>query len=182
MVNNKSRLVFFVLLLLIFVYIPTKSIAADNTKVGVVNLNRAGQESKRGREIVQEMKRKLKKEQGIIAKKEDKVKALRKDLSKQGLIMSEELKRKKEAAFRSEYRNLNRHIKDAEEEIKISQREAMNKILTELVEITRAIGEKDGYTFITTKESVVYYDKTIDITDKVIREYNRRYRNKKSSN
>jgi outer membrane protein len=170
-----------IFLLLIFTYIPAKAIAADKVKIGIVNLDRAGRESKRGKEIVEVMKRRIKKEQEMIKKKESKVKELRKDLNKQGLIMSEELKRKKEADFRTESRNLQRHIKDAEEEIRIKQREATNKILKELLEIVKEIGKKDRYTYITSSEFTVYSDKAIDISDKVIREYNRKYRKKKSS-
>ncbi len=114
-------------------------------------------------------------------KKETKVKELRKELNKQGLIMSDELKRKKEANLRSESRNLQRHIRDAEEEIKIKQRETTNKILQELLEIARGIGKKDGYTYITSNEFTVYSDEAIDITDKVIKQYNKKYRKKKFS-
>ena len=92
--------------------------------------------------------------------------------------MSKELKRKKEADFRAESRNLQRHIKDAEEEIRIKQRETTNKILKELIEIIKEIGKKDGYTYLTSSEFTVYSDEAIDITNKVIREYNKKYRKK----
>lgn len=155
--------------------------AADKVKIGVINLDRAGRESKRGKEIVESMKYRVRKEQEIVKKKETRVKELRKELNKQGLIMSEELRLKKETDFRAESRNLQRHIRDAEEEIRIKQREATNKILKELLEIIKEIGKKDGYAYITSREFTVYSDEAIDITDKVIREYNRKYRGKKSS-
>ena len=182
MINSKiTKSRFLIFLLLIFAYIPAKAMAADKVKIGIINLDRAGRESKRGKEIVEIMKHRLKKEQEIIKKKETRVKELRKELNKQGLIMSEELRRKKEADFRAESRNLQRHIRDAEEEIKIKQREATNKILKGLLEIVREIGKKGGYTYITSSEFAVYSNKAIDITDKVIREYNKEYRKKKSS-
>ena len=94
--------------------------------------------------------------------------------------MSKELKRKKEADFRAESRNLQRHIKDAEEEIRIKQRETTNKILKELIKIVKEIGKKNGYRYITSSEFTVYSDEAIDITNKVIREYNKKYRKKQS--
>ena len=182
MINSKiSKFSFLIFLLLVFVYFPAKLMAADKVKIGVINLDRAGRESKRGKEIVEAMKHRVKKEQEIIKKKESRVKELRKELDKQGLIMSEELKRKKEADFRAESRNLQRHIRDAEEEIRIKQREATNKILKEILEIIREIGKKNGYAYITSSEFTVYSDEAIDITDKVIREYNKKYRKKRSS-
>ena len=181
MVSNKNILKLTLLLLLVFVFIPENSTAANKVKIGIVDLDRAGRESKRGKEIVETMKRRIKKEQEIVKKKEEKVKELRKSLNKQGLIMSEDLRRKKQADFRTEYRSLQRHIKDSEEEMKIKQRDARNKILSELLEITRGIGKKEGYTFITSTEFTIYNDKTIDITDQVIRGYNKKYRRKKLS-
>ena len=182
MINSKmSKFNFLIFLLLIFAYIPTKVMAADKVKIGIVNLDRAGRESKRGKEIVESMKHRVKKEQEMITKKQSRVKELRKELEKQGLIMSKELKRKKEADFRAESRKLQRHVKDAEEEIRITQREATNKILKELIEIVKEIGEKDGYTYVTSSEFTVYSDEAIDITDKVIRAYNKKYRKRKFS-
>ncbi len=62
MINSKmSKLNFLIFLLLIFAYIPTKVMAADKVKIGIVNLDRAGRESKRGKEIVESMKHRVKK-------------------------------------------------------------------------------------------------------------------------
>ena len=180
MINTKEKLKFFVFLLLIFAYIPAKSMAADKIKIGIVNLDRAGKKSKRGKEIVEAMKRRVKKEREVIQKKEARVKELKEELNKHGLIMSEELRRKKESDFRTESRSLERHIRDAEEEIRIRQREASNKIMKELLEIVRKIGKKEDYSFIATREFVVYREKAIDITDKAIKQYNKEYRTKKS--
>ena len=178
MFNTKNKRGYFVLVFLFFAFIllPVKSIAASRVKIGIVNLDRAGRESERGKEIVEGMKSKINREQDIIRKKEERVKELREELNKQSLIMSEELKMRKEADYRMEYRALERHIKDAQEEIQIKQREATNKILKELLEIIREVGKKNGYTYIATNEFVIYSDKAIDITDTVIREYNKNHR------
>lgn len=180
MFDTKNKFMVFVILLLVFMYIPAESLAIGKIKIGIVNLDRAGRESKRGKKIVGRMKAQISQEQEKIRKKEEKVKELRKELNKQGLIMSEELKRKKETDYRLEYRALERHIRDAREEIQIKQREATKKILNEIIEIIKEIGKKEGYTYIVTSEFIMYNDKAIDITDKVIREYNKKYRKTKN--
>ncbi len=177
MVKNKLRLSVF-LLLIIFVA-PVELLAASKLKIGIVNLDRAGRESKRGKEIVEIMKAKISKEQEKIRKREDRVKELREELNKQGFVMSEELKVKKEADYRSEYRDLERYIKDAQEEIQIEQRKAQKKILNELLEIAKEIGKKGDYSYIASNELIIYTDKAVDITDKVIREYNKKYKKEK---
>ncbi len=183
MFNNKNNYRFLLLIFLLFVctLVPAKLVVAAKIKIGIVNLERAGQESDRGRGIIKEMKSKLSKEQERIREKEKKLKILREELNKQGLIMSEELKRKKEADYRLKYKALERHIKDAQEEMQIRQREATKKILDGLLKVIREIGKKEAFTYIITTEFVLYKDNAINITDKVIREYNKKYRKIKTS-
>lgn len=181
MLKTKIIIKLFVVLLLLFVYLPSQSIAAERIKIGLVNLDKAGRESKRGKEIVEQMKRRIRKEQDAIKKKEAKVRDLRNELNKQGLIMSEDLKRKKEADYRAEVRSLQRHIRDSEEEIKIKQKEATSKILKELIDVIKNIGKNENYTYITTNEFTVYYDNSIDITNQVVRTYDKTSRSRKSS-
>ncbi len=95
--------------------------------------------------------------------------------------MSEDLKRKKENDYRMKLRSLQRQAKDAEEEMQLSQREIRAEVLRDLMDIIKAMGKKEGFTYIVTSEFVIYSDKSIDITKRVINEYNKQYRRKKTS-
>lgn len=182
MFDTKNKFRFFVILLLVFMYIPAESFAANKIKIGVVNLERAANESDRGKQIIEGWKTTISQLQEKIREKENKVKELRDELNKQSFVMSEELKIKKEANYRVALRTLERQKKDAVEENQIKQREARSKIFRDLLKIIKQIGEKEGYTYIVTSEFIIYSDKAIDITNKVIRRYNKKYRRSKTKN
>lgn len=183
MFNNKKITGFLlkVFLVSVFIFVPAEMVTAAKFKIGIVNLERAGQGSERGKEIIKTMKAKLSQEQEKIRGKEEKLKRLREELNKQGLIMSEELKRRKETDYRRKYKALERHIRDAQEEMQFSQKDATTKILNELIAIIKEIGKKEGFTYITTNEFVLYKDKSVDITNRVIKQYNKKHRKEKKS-
>lgn len=181
MFNNKKITGFLLKVFLVsaLIFVPAKIVAAAKFKIGIVNLEKAGQGSERGKEIIKTMKSKLSQEQEKIRKKEKKLKSLREELNKQGLIMSEERKRRKETDYRIKYKALERHIRDAQEEMQFRQKDATTKILNELIAIIKEIGKKEGFTYITTNEFVLYKDKSVDITNKVIKKYNKKHRKEK---
>ena len=72
-----------------------------------------------------------------------------------------------------------RKIKDFTEEMRQKERDVLSPILRDMENIAKEIGRKEGYTFIINKELLIYYPETIDITDKLIEEYDKRYREEK---
>ncbi len=170
-----------VFLFSLFVFVPGELLAASKIKIGVVNADQVFQESIRGKEIIGNLKTRINREQEKIRKNQGKLNELRNQLNKQSLVMSEDLKRKKENDYRMKLRALQRQAKDAEEEMQISQREIRAEVLNDLMKIIRALGKKEGFTYIVTSEFVVYSDKRIDITKRIIDEYNKKYRRERAS-
>jgi outer membrane protein len=183
MISNKKITGCFIKILLfaLFIFVPGELLAANKIKIGVVNADRVFQESVRGKEIIGSLKTRISREQEKIRKNQEKLNDLRNQLNKQSLVMSEDLKRKKENDYRMKLRSLQRQAKDAEEEMQISQREIRAEVLRDLMDIIKAIGKKEGFTYIVTSEFVIYSDKNIDITNRVIGEYNKKYRRQRSS-
>jgi len=170
-----------VFLFTLFIFVPGELLAASRIKIGVVNADKVFQESIRGKEIIGSLKIKINREQEKIRKNQEKLNELKNQLNKQSLVMSEDLKRKKENDYRMKLRALQRQAKDAEEEMQISQREIRAEVLSDLMGIIRDLGKREGFTYIVTSEFVVYSDKSIEITKKIINEYNKKYRQRKSS-
>lgn len=183
MINNKILTGRFmkVLLFALFVFVPGELLAASKIKIGVVNADQVFQESIRGKEIIGKLKTKINREQEKIRKNQKKLDGLKNELNKQSLVMSEDLKRKKEVDYRMKLRALQRQAKDAEEEMQIRQREIRAEVLSDLMKIIRDLGKREGFTYIVTNEFVIYNDKSIDLTKRVIDEYNKKYRRERSS-
>ncbi|MBI5379972.1 MAG: OmpH family outer membrane protein [Nitrospirae bacterium] len=146
--------------------------AAEETKIGVVNLERAMNESQRGLKAKKEMDMlKAEKEKGIEKKKEE-IKKIESDLEKQGKVLSDEKRREKEANLQKEYKDLERMAADARDELQRKKAEIGNRLLIDLLDIIRKAGEEEKYLLILEQQSVLYTPKTVDLTDKVIKRYN----------
>ena len=100
------------------------------------------------------------------------LKKLQESLEKQADFMTDEVKAKKGAEFRQKlgelqqtYATLQREL--AEEEMKIQQ-----KILGQMGEVIKAIGEEGNYTMVVLKSSLLWAPPHLDITNELIRRYN----------
>jgi outer membrane protein len=146
--------------------------AAEETKIGVVNLERAMNESQRGLKAKKEMDAlKAEKEKGIEKKKEE-IKKIESDLEKQGKVLSDEKRREKESKLQKEYKDLERMAADARDELQRKKAEMANRLLTDLLDIIRKVGEEEKYLLILEQQSVLYTPKAVDLSDKVIKKYN----------
>jgi outer membrane protein len=63
------------------------------------------------------------------------------------------------------------------QEMKDTEVEAIRKIMTELETVVAKLAEKEGYTLILERRTMglVYYNKAVDITDRVIEAYDKTY-------
>jgi outer membrane protein len=55
------------------------------------------------------------------------------------------------------------------------QQQLLNRIQADIVKLAQQIGKEDGYLLILTKDNAVYYPSSIDITDKLIQNYNAKF-------
>ncbi len=146
--------------------------AAEETKIGVVNLERAMNESQQGQKAKKELDAlEAEKKKGLERKKEE-IKKIETDLEKQGKLLSEDKRREKESKLQKEYKELERMVADAREEFQRKKAEITNRMLTDLLAIIKKGGEEEKYLLILEQQSVLYTPKAVDLTDKVIKRYN----------
>ncbi len=67
-------------------------------------------------------------------------------------------------------------VNDANEELQKRDQEIFQKLMPEILKVIRAIAEKEKYTLIIDVATmpVPYFDKTSDLSKRVIEEYNKR--------
>jgi len=72
-------------------------------------------------------------------------------------------------------------VEDANREMAQKEQELAAKLLPELAKVIESVGEKEGYTAIFSIDNpvVIYRSKAVDITKKVIEEFNKRAKGKK---
>jgi len=157
-----------------------RSFAADMAvKIGVIDLQKALNRCLAGKEAYTVLKRFKDEKDRILSEKDREIRALQQELEKQGIMLSEEARTKKMRELQMKQKEFQRKIKDFTEEMRQKERDVLSPILRDMENIAKEIGRKEGYTFIINKELLIYYPETIDITDKLIEEYDKRYREEK---
>jgi len=154
-----------------FLVIPSLLFAKE-IKIGVVDLNRALNQSERGKKAKEELKKEFQKKTKEIEAKKAEVDALREELEKKGSLLSPTAKKKKEEEYRAKLRELKHLIDDSKAELATKESELSSQILKELIKLIRDKAKKEGYSLILEKNGgVIYCDPSWDLTRELIRTY-----------
>ncbi|GMT47306.1 MAG: outer membrane protein [bacterium] len=150
-------------------------------KIGYVNLQKALNGSEGGKKAKADLDEIIKAKQVVIDKKGKELEKLKEDLNKQSALLSEDAKKARQEDLDRKMRDFQRFVQDAQAEVKKRESEFTNELLKDLRTIIAAIGKEEHYTLILEKvEGVVLYaDKSIDLTDKVISKYNEKMKDGK---
>lgn len=161
-----------VMLFVLAAGMATAAVAAEPLKVGFINVDRAANESEPGKKAVSELTAFIESKRGVIVEKAKSIEKLRAELEKQAAIISVEAKKSKAAEIERLERELQRMDADARLETEKKHRELTESIYKEVLEVVEKIGQEEKYTMILPAQTVVFIDKTFDITDRVIKRYN----------
>ncbi len=144
---------------------------AGELKIGIVDVQRALNESEIGKKAKTELEGIIKKRQAEIDQKMLAKDRLAKELEKQQLVLKEEEYNKKQGELESIERELERLISDSNTEIQKLQRERETGILKDLDAIIMQIGKEGDFSLILPAEAIIYFGEGMDITDKVLERY-----------
>ena len=147
---------------------------AEVQKIGVIDLQKIIDKSNPGKRSSVEIKSQGKRMEQILMKKGAEIEDLRKTLDQKALVMSNEAREAKEQDLRvkiDDLKSLQRRYQDVLRDLNINLSKQITKDVFEIVE---GIGKRAGYSLIIDRRAggVVYAPNAIDITDKVIEEYN----------
>ncbi|MFQ5560860.1 MAG: OmpH family outer membrane protein [Nitrospinota bacterium] len=141
--------------------------------LAIVDLQAALNTSEPGKKAMAELKSRMDNEYANIKKKEQDLKAIEDLINRQGLLMKESEKRQKEEEYLGKRKSLERAKEDLRENLTRIERQITQKIIKELVTVTRKVGQEEGYSIIIEKgQGVIYSIDNVNITDKVIQRYN----------
>lgn len=150
--------------------------AADATKIGIVDFEKILQESNGGKVMQKDLKAKLEQLKSKLQAEEKKVEDMSAALEREALVLSGEKKLARQRELRDKADNLKKMNADYTQEMKIFQNKRMNQIQKDIFEITNKMGKAQGYILIVEKKiaGVIYAADKVDITDEVIKEYNKK--------
>lgn len=150
--------------------------AADDVKIGYVDMQKAIQEVTAGKKAKKELEDEFNKKKKELEKKEADIKKMGEDFEKRSMAMNEEARMKKQGEIQNEMRKYQETAAKAQMEIQKRERDLTQPIVTKLRSILEEIAKKENFTVILEKSenAVMYAKKDIDLTERLIKEHDKK--------
>jgi len=144
-------------------------------KVGFINLQSLVNESKLGKAARADIQKMRKQREEIVSNKLWEVNNLKSLLTEKGASMDPVEKRNKIEALRRVYKEYQRLLADAKEDILREDRELVAIILKKADGVLKQVAKKRKYTIIIKDPKAIgYLDPSVDITDEVLKGLNKK--------
>jgi len=147
---------------------------ADSAKIAIVDTQKVLQESKAAKEARTSLLADIKKKRALFQRKQEEARQLQKELSRQSKDASPDALQEKREKLAQEVKSLKRLKVDMEEDLRRKNMELTKKILREIREVVKDYRKKKKYTVILEKKTVIAADDSIDITEQIIKLYDKK--------
>lgn len=151
--------------------------AFGNVKVGLVNIAKVIDTIKEGKSVNTTLKKSFDSKQAKLKKEEEKIMKMQKELEKQSAILTTSAKEKRAVEMRTQFQKVQQMKMKFQKEIQKQEAELKKPILEKLKPVIDSVSQetKVSMTFELTTSPVVYAQEKIDLTDKVIKAYDKKY-------
>jgi len=146
---------------------------AKDVRVGVIDIQAAVTGTNEWKKEFASFKTKFQKEKLSIVAKEKNLKKMIEDLNKKSMVLSPELKKKKEEALIKKKKDFERYVQDKNEEFAKNEKAITSIILKKMVKIVKDLGESKKFTMILERKVGLYFDQSVDLTALATRTYNK---------
>ncbi len=146
--------------------------ARAELKFAYVDVQRALNECDAGKKAKAEFQGRVTSLESRLQRQQNEVQALKDEIEKKGMLMNQDERQSKQDQYVAKLKNFERDYKDSKDELQAKDNEMTAKIVHDLAQVIRSLGERDGYTMVMEKGSILWGAPGIDITDQVIRSYN----------
>jgi outer membrane protein len=153
--------------------------AAEAFKMGVVDPQTVLEKSKAGRRALDDLKEFAAAKQKVLTKDEEELKGLESQLKSQEGGLSEAQKRDKQTQFRTKIQDYQKRVQDSNQELAVKQKNLVDEYMKKIQVATKAVAEKNGVSLVVDKGSdqtikiVIYNRDTLDLTEQVIKEFDK---------
>lgn len=160
-------IMYFILLLSSLAY-------AQQPLIGYVDIQRVMLESEKGKEAKRYLTEEAARMKKSLDAKQEELQKMKDQLERQGATITPEARAEKERQYQAKLRDYQRAYDDYQAELQQKDMEFTQSILREIQEVVKSIGEKEKFTIIFEKSQagILFANPAIDITEKVIKQYN----------
>lgn len=155
---------------------------AKEMRIGHANLQRALNESDAGIKAKDQLEEEAKKLEDELNAQQAELKKMKDDIDKMGAIWNKETRDAKEADFRTKSQEFQKKYSDYGEDLNKKKQDRESVIIEDLRTIVDELAKKKGYSYVFEKSmgGILYAPDADDITDEVIKTYNKRFAEKKA--
>ncbi len=180
--NTKQQLgmLFFTILLVGFWYGPPQTSAAKGFKVGVVDPQTIIENTKAGKRALATLKEHAQVRQKLIASDEEELKSIQAELQNSNALSDKE-KQTKQGLFQRKLQEYQRRGQEFQTELGNKQQAMVNEFLGKIQVVIKAVADRHGFSLVIDKGNqatlkiVLYSRKGLDITNEVIKEFNKKF-------
>lgn len=157
----------------------TSAQAAEAFKMGVVDPQSVLEKSKAGKKALDGLKEYVSTRQKLLARDEEELRNYEKQLKDQASKLTEAEKKDKETQFRAKIQDYQKRAQEFNQELQGKQKELVDDYMKKISAATQTVAEKGGFSLVVDKGSeqtvkiVIYSKDTIDLTEQVIKEFDR---------
>ena len=159
----------------ILLVLACSSVSFAQDKIGFINVREIISNSTSGKKAADEFKKIADRKQAEITAAEKELQTMKDDLEKKSSIMTAEARRNKETDYQKKVRDYQLLVNDAREDLGKRDQEMFEKLIPEIWKAVAVVAEKEKLTLVIDIATlpVPYYDKTREISKKVIEEFNK---------
>ena len=153
--------------------------ATEAFKMGVVDPQAVLEKSKAGKKALDGLKEYVATRQKLLSADEEELRNTEKTFKDQAAKLSDTEKKEKETQFRTKVQDFQKRAQEFNQELQSKQKELVDEYMKKISTATKAVAEKSGFSLVVDKGSeqtvkiVIYNKDTIDLTDQVIKEFDR---------
>jgi outer membrane protein len=159
---------------LAFSALVPRTSSAQATKIAVVDLQRAINETEDGRKAKDRLKKLFESRQKGLDQKQQELKKLKDELDQQKNVLSRDALEAKVESYQKQLVDLQQVYVEYQRELAEKEGELTKTIVERMEKILRRIGQTEGYSLIVERgeSGVIYVPTNLDLTDVVIQRYN----------
>ncbi|MDE3119421.1 MAG: OmpH family outer membrane protein, partial [Nitrospirota bacterium] len=137
------------------------------------------EKSKAGKRSLDALKEYARTRQKVLSTDEEELKSLEAKLKEQAPKASDQDKRAMEEQFRAKIQHYQKQAQEFDQDLQSKQKEIVDDYMKRIAVATKAVAERNGYSLVVDKGSeqtlriVIYNKETIDVTDQVIKEFDK---------
>jgi outer membrane protein len=148
----------------------------SGSRIGVVDPQKVLNETEAGKKAKDSLNTFMKNRQALVELEEKELKRMEDDLMKQGSVLTPTAKRDREEQFRQRAMQFQQKVGDLNREVQEKQKEVLESFRAKVERVAAKVAQQQGMQVIIEKGrggTTIYSDPGLDISDKVIEEFNK---------